>query len=252
MAHRGAEPQLVNGRVCLLTGAGGQLGTAFCRRFADRYAIAAVHRGGPPAVATQHQHWIDPLRPDDLLDDNLHPVFGIAADLSQPGAIGQAVELTLARFGHIDLVVNAIGCRVWAPLVDSERVLDSAADQLEINALVPVRVAVELARRCWRTRDAENRAASRHVLNVSSTAGLYVYAGLGQSAYSASKAALNFFTLHLAEEFAQFGVRVNAVAPDSFPGRISLSAVLDGIERLDRGDVTGRILSVETDGEHWQ
>jgi NAD(P)-dependent dehydrogenase (short-subunit alcohol dehydrogenase family) len=45
--------------------------------------------------------------------------------------------------------------------------------------------------------------------------------------FSASKAALNMFTSHMAEEFSAIGVRVNSVASDSFPGGITTQSVCD-------------------------
>ncbi len=54
-------------------------------------------------------------------------------------------------------------------------------------------------------------------MNISSTAGIYIYPGHGQSIYSASKAALNYLSMHMGDEFSSIGVRVNALAPTSFP-----------------------------------
>jgi len=75
-----------------------------------------------------------------------------------------------------------------------------------------------------------------------------IYSGSGQSVYSASKAALNFLTWHMAEEFRAFGVRVNATAPDAFPRLISTDSVADSIVRLEAGTLSGKVLVLNKEG----
>jgi NAD(P)-dependent dehydrogenase (short-subunit alcohol dehydrogenase family) len=238
-------------KVCLITGAGGTLGTAFCRLFRDRYEIAAVHREAAPSAPDQHSRFVDPLRPDAALPENEHPVFAIRADLTGEGEIRRVVELTLARFGRIDVLVNAAVHSIWAPIVDSSALLDSIERQFELNAIVPLRLAAEIAAAFWRDRDHENRRVNRNVINVSSIAGIYIYPGQGQSAYSASKAALNNLTCHMASEFEAFGVRVNATAPDSFPVRVSTERAAESIVRLDEGSMSGEILILTENEERF-
>ena len=236
-------------RVCLLTGAGGVLGTTFCRLFGDRYDIAAVYRYRQPAAPTQSVRFVDPIEPGTLLPENDHPHYAIRADLAEDGELERVVELALARFGRIDLLVNAAVHSVWAPIVDSKALLESAQRQFLVNALVPLRLATLIAREFWRDRDSENRTVNRNVVNVSSIAGIYVYPHSGQSVYSASKAALNNLTCHMASEFAAFAVRVNATAPDGFPRIVPTDDVARSIVRFDEGDATGRILVIGADGE---
>jgi NAD(P)-dependent dehydrogenase (short-subunit alcohol dehydrogenase family) len=129
--------------------------------------------------------------------------------------------------------------------VDDERLLASLSAQFEVNTILPLRLAVFIAKAFWRVRKGENEAANRNVINVSSLAGSRVIIGSGQSVYAASKAALNHLTSHMAAEFAAFGVRVNAVAPDSFPRLVETNRVVDSIRHLDQGDMTGEILVVD-------
>jgi NAD(P)-dependent dehydrogenase (short-subunit alcohol dehydrogenase family) len=96
----------------------------------------------------------------------------------------------------------------------------------------------------------DNRSANRNVVLVSSTAGIRVYEGKGQAVYGASKAAVNHLAGNLAVEFAQIGVRVNAIAPESFY-RLSVERVADAIVELAESDVTGKVLVLEPDGERW-
>jgi NAD(P)-dependent dehydrogenase (short-subunit alcohol dehydrogenase family) len=69
-----------------------------------------------------------------------------------------------------------------------------------------------------------------------------MYPDLGQSLYGTSKAALNHLTYHLANEFWDLGVRVNSIAPDTFPGRIPTEEVLEAILVLDTSNQTGQVV----------
>lgn len=231
-------------RVCLLTGAGGILGSAFCRRFADRYHIVGVYQRRHPPVASQLQRFVDPLAAAAPLPENEHPIFAVQADLLVGDAIHRVIDLAMARFDRIDLVVNAAAdVRFLGSLLDCERHAADLQRQLTLNAVVPIQLAAAVARQCW-TQD--DRAARRHIINVSSTSGLHVYPDLGQGVYSASKAALNYLTCHLAHELAPFGVRANALCPGSFPYQVSTERVADAVVEMDEASdgYSGRVVEV--------
>ena len=236
-------------RVCLLTGASGRLGTAFCRLFANQYDIVAVHRSRQPQWPSQHQEVVDVLQPRANLPANQHPVYAVKADLTDEAELRRVVDVALARFSRIDLLVNAAAHSVWAPMVESRRVLESAEQQFLVNTIVPARLATLVARSFWRDRDVENRQTNRNVINVSSTAGVNVYPGFGQSVYSASKVALNFLTRHMADEFSHFGVRVNTLAPDSFPSRIRTRAVAAALGQIDGSEINGEVVIMDPAGQ---
>jgi NAD(P)-dependent dehydrogenase (short-subunit alcohol dehydrogenase family) len=237
-------------RRCLLTGASGRLGLAFCRALANRYEIVAVYNTRLPMFPSQELSYIDPLHLDAQLPANVHRIWTVRADLRDEAEISRVVDVALARLGEVDLLVNAAGASYWGDFLDEKRVLDSWAEQSAINVLAPVRLTHELCMRSWRSTTEENRRHNRNVVNVSSTAGVFVYPGQGQSAYAASKAALNTFTLHLADELEMVGVRVNAVAPNSFPSIVAESEVVNAIAELDAGKLNGEILVVDADGTY--
>jgi NAD(P)-dependent dehydrogenase (short-subunit alcohol dehydrogenase family) len=134
-------------------------------------------------------------------------------------------------------------------MIDSPKLMQSVAEHLQTNVVVPLRLSVALARAYWRDRDKDNRAANRNIVNVSSTAGVKIYRGLHQGLYSASKAALNFLSRHMADEFSSMGVRVNALAPNSFPRLVRTSKVASAIVKLDSGQMNGSVLLLDRDGE---
>lgn len=233
-------------RVCLLTGAGGTLGDAFCRAHARDYDIVAVYRNRAPAAVSQDEWYVDPLDPDAEVPENVAAVFTIRADLERDGEVERVVDVALARHGQVDLLVNAAAYSHWHPqgLVDGDVLLDSVERHFAMNVGVPLRFATRLAQRFWLHRDLDNHARNRNIVNVSSIAASRVYPG-GQAIYAASKAALNQLTRHLAAEFAVFGVRANALAPNSFPSVVRTESVARAITDLDRGTATGRVLVLD-------
>lgn len=210
------------------------MGTAFVASQGTRYDIALVQRT-PRAVAPA--------------PGSAGALFVIESDLELAGEVDRVVELALARFGRVDLLVNAAAHSVWAPIVGSRSLLASAPRQLAVNVIVPLQLAASLAQSFWRDRVEENRRHGRNVVNVSSVAGLRLFPGGGRSVYSASKAALNMLTVHMADEFAELGVRVNALAPGSFPQRVAAEAVCEAVVHLDEAGDTGRILVIDAQGE---
>lgn len=233
-------------RVCLLTGAGGVLGDEFCRRWAAEYDIVAVCRQRVPGVPSQHEQYVDPLAPQQELAENAAAVHVVYADLDDPADVERVVEVALARFGRIDLLVNNAAYQGHYPtsMVDGGTALADLEQHLRSNVLAPFRLAVHVAQEHWLHRAAENRARGRNVINVSSTAGVRIYPFRGQAGYAASKAALNALTGHMAHEFGTFGVRVNALVPESFPQLVATAEVAAAIVRLDRSTATGEALVV--------
>jgi NAD(P)-dependent dehydrogenase (short-subunit alcohol dehydrogenase family) len=231
-------------RVCLLTGAGGTLGSELSKAMDRRYLVSAICRKRAPKVDSQEIRFVNPLRP---ATNEKPTTYIIRADLEDEAQIERVVELTLARFGKIDLLINNAVHYSFGAMVATENLLEEASRQFEINTLVPLRLAVTVARMFWRQRRAENLDSNRNVINVSSTSGTTVYPNQGQSVYSASKAALNCLTLHMSHEFARFGVRVNAVSPTTFPHIVSTARVAEEILRIDSGSESGGLIFVEND-----
>ena len=231
-------------RVCVLTGASGALGTAFIKRFSAQYDFVAIHNRHDLAFATQNQSFIDPLAPSTPLRQNEHPVFAIRSDLANEEAIHDLCVETLERFHRVDVLINAAVHRRYCHLLHPTSLSDADL-AFRVNALAPLRLALGFARLFWKDDPSENIQQRRNIVNVSSTAGVYVYPDAGQTIYGACKAALNHATYHLASELWDIGIRVNAVAPNTFPGLVATERVLDKIAALDNSDDTGRLVVID-------
>jgi NAD(P)-dependent dehydrogenase (short-subunit alcohol dehydrogenase family) len=197
----------LDGRLAVVTGATGVLGGAIARGLAGagaRVAIlgrraeraeevaGAIRAAGGEALAT----------PADVLD---------------PAALERVRDDLLARFGRVDVLVNAAGGNVPAAVVpESGTFFDLAPaairDVVELNlmgTLLPCQVfgAALAARGAGAIVNISSMAASRPLTRV--------------VAYGAAKAAVDNLTRWLAVELARRhgpGLRVNAIAPGFFLG----------------------------------
>ena len=127
----------------------------------------------------------------------------IQADVRQDDAVGDLVDQTVTRFGRLDTLVNNAGTEgTPGPVVDQSA--DRYAATFETNVLGTL-LGMKHAMRAMRP------VGKGSIVNVSSTMG---HKGTpGASLYTASKHAVEGLTKSAALEGANFGVRVNAVAP---------------------------------------
>ena len=138
-------------------------------------------------------------------------------------------------------------------MLEGDRLYRQFHEQMDLNVFVPA--AIERARRAdkfWKNRDVENRHVNRCIVNSPAPRVSTSIPTRDRASYSASKAALNYLTLHMAQEFGAIGIRVNALAPTSFPSLDTHRARIERRHALVETDATGKILVLDTDGERWQ
>ncbi|MFD9942725.1 SDR family NAD(P)-dependent oxidoreductase [Nonomuraea sp. NPDC059023] len=142
----------------------------------------------------------------------------VAVDLRADDAPAAIVEAALARFGRIDVLIHSAGIYTQASLEETtDEVFD---DQWTINVRAPFRLT---------------RAVLPHlgdgasIIFVSSMSG---HVGSpGDSAYCASKGAVELMVKALATELAPAGIRVNAVAPGNVHTPINRELITTEVER---------------------
>lgn len=178
------------GRVALVTGAASGVGEAVARLFVERGAAVALLDVDGPALAALAGE----LGPDAL---------PLSVDVSDEGAVSEAVAATLRRFGRLDIVSNNAGVQRYG---DAE-----STTTADFDAVMDVNLkAVFLV---CRAATAALRAARGSVVNMASVQAFATQRNV--LAYTTSKHALVGLTRSLALDLAAFGVRVNCVAPGS-------------------------------------
>lgn len=140
-----------------------------------------------------------------------HQVTFIKTNVSNKHDIDQLITTVLDKFGHIDAIVNNAGINLPRLLVDSKTPQSQyELSEADFDRLVNInqKGAFLLTQAA-----ARNMVANQHgvIINISSESGLE--GSEGQSAYAATKAAINSFTRSWAKELGKFNVRVVGVAP---------------------------------------
>jgi NAD(P)-dependent dehydrogenase (short-subunit alcohol dehydrogenase family) len=217
----------LDGRVALVTGASSGLGARFA---------AVLHAAGAEVVVTARRE--DRLR--RLVDDLGPRAAYLAGDLRDPAVRSAAVDLAASRFGRLDILVNNAGTCDGGALQDQS--LASLTGVIDLNLVA----AVDLCRLAAPLLFAQRGAT---VINVASIYGL-IGSRAPMAAYNASKGALVNFTRHLAAQWGERGVRVNALAPGFFPTELTGGLADPGQRaRIEQRTLLGRIPDItEIDG----
>ncbi len=129
-------------------------------------------------------------------------VLALPCDVSDAGALGQAFDQIMARFGRLDALVNNAGTAVFKPLL--ETTLEEWQRVMAVNLTGPF-LATQLAAPLM------SESGGGTIVNITSISGLR--ASTLRVAYGTSKAALAHLTKQQAAELASLNIRVNAVAP---------------------------------------
>jgi gluconate 5-dehydrogenase len=187
----------LDGRVALIGGGGGAIGSALGASFASAGArIVLASRSREPLDAAA-----------EGVRSAGGEVLTVPADLTAEADCERVVAAAIDRFGGVDIVVNAAGGGAGKVLHPAEAYPRDDWDWImELNlrsTVLPTQAAVR-----------SMIAAGRHgvVLNLSSVrANLAINAGY--SAYVAAKGAISALTRQWATEWARHGIRVNAILP---------------------------------------
>ena len=202
-----------SGKVAVITGAGGGIGRAAALAFARR---------GATVVAANRR-----IADGESLVAEIAAAGGkahfVATDVAQPAQIKRLMDEAAARCGRIDIVFNNAGYQEpRTPLADTPE--ESFDRVFHINAQsVWLGMKYALAHMVPQ--------GSGAIVNCASVSGLR-NPNPGLALYSASKAAVVSLTRSAAMEYAEKGVRINAVAP----GRVVTDMML-GSKIMDMGAV---------------
>ena len=134
--------------------------------------------------------------------EGLAGMFHIPTDVTDPDACQRAVDEVLSQAGKIDVMINNAGFGISGAIEFTP--IEQAKKQLDVNffGMVNMNHAVIPIMR---------RQGFGRIVNLSSVAGAIPIPF--QAFYSASKAAINSYTMALANEIKPFGVQVACVQP---------------------------------------
>lgn len=141
---------------------------------------------------------------------------GIICDVRSAESIEQALRDTISRFGVPGICINCAGIAPARKMIGKEGVmpLDDFKQVIDINLIGTFNVMRVMADAMSRLSLLDHSEERGVIVN---TASIAAYEGqIGQTAYSASKGGIIAMTLPAARELAQYGIRVNTIAPGLF------------------------------------
>ena len=213
----------LTGRVAVVTGGYGTLGSALAAGLADAGArIAILGRNADKAEAACEE-----------LRQSGAEALPLVADALNEASLRAAKDRLLDEWGRVDALVNAAGGNVARARTDSGHVFglpfDAFDEVVRLNLHASVYPSLIFG-------EAMAEASTGSIVNISSMAAMQAISGV--MGYSAAKAAIDNVTRWLAVDVARRGapgVRVNAVAPGFFVATQNRAVLLN-----DDGSYTDR------------
>ena len=201
---------LLDGRVVIVTGAGGGIGRAHALAFAAEGARVVVNDigvgldGSPAGGGSAAQGVVDEITAAG--GEAVTSGANVADWAQAEGLIQTAVD----TFGGLDVLVNNAG-------IVRDRMFANTSEE-EFDAVIAVHLkghfaTMRHAAAYWRAQSKAGNPPDARIINTSSGAGLQ--GSVGQANYSAAKAGIAAMTLVAAAEMGRYGVTVNAIAPSA-------------------------------------
>jgi 3-oxoacyl-[acyl-carrier protein] reductase len=193
----------LEGKVALITGASRGIGAAIAKRLAaDGANVAITYTKGADAAATVVKE----------IERGGRKAIAIQADATDAGAVGAAVEKTVATLGRLDILVNNAGTAI--PKKFEETTLAELDQVIALNIRGPF-IATQ--------------AALKHIKNggriitIGSCVGERMMTP-GLVSYSATKGAVKMFTQGLSREVGDRAITVNNIQPGPIDTDLNPSA----------------------------
>ena len=198
---------VVDGRVVVITGAGGGIGRAHALLFAQEGAKVVVNDLGGSRQGTGSS-----AGPAQAVVDEIRDLGGEAVantdDISSWQGSERLIKTAIDEFGRLDVLVNNAGILRDRMLVNMDEAEWDAVIKVHLKGTFgPTRIAAAY----WRDESKAGRQPDARIINTTSPSG--IFGNPGQTNYGAAKAGIATFPMIAASELSRYGVTVNAIAP---------------------------------------
>ncbi len=182
----------LEGKFCIVTGAGKGIGKAIAKRFLDEQAAGVAILEWNLDLAEETAKELDPTG---------KKIIAVKCNVADSQQVKEAIDQVVGAFGRIDVLVNNAG-------ITRDRIFHKMTDD-EWHAVIDVNLN-GVYNTCKYVVPMMRDQMSGSIINISSTS---LMGNPGQANYAATKAALQGFTRTVAKELARKNVRMNCVAP---------------------------------------
>lgn len=217
---------LLDGRIAIVTGAGGGLGRAHALYLASQGAKVVVNDLAPEAAE----------RVAAEITARGGAAIGVAASVTDEAAVAAMVERVVALWGRIDILVSNAG------ILRDKSFAKMSLDDFRLVVDVHLMGAAVCAKAVWEIM--RQQGYGRIVMTTSSSG---LYGNFGQANYGAAKMALVGLMQTLAIEGEKYGVRVNCLAPTAATGMTEGVLSPQALQRLDPALVSPGLLALVAD-----
>ncbi len=183
------------GRVAMVTGTSRGLG---------QYLARALARAGADLIVTsRHREGLKDFQAE--IEGMGRRAVAVELDVRSFSSIAAAVQEAHAAYGKIDILVNNAGCNV------RKRAVDVTWDDWNTVLDTNLRGTFFVAQAVARTMIPRKRG---RIINIGSVTSVFGYSGLAP--YTASRGGVRQLTMSLADDWGEYGITVNCLAPGWF------------------------------------
>jgi 3-oxoacyl-[acyl-carrier protein] reductase len=179
-------------KIAIVTGASKGIGAAIAKHFASAGAKVVVNYASSKEGADKVVK---------AIAENGGIAIAVQADVSNVADVSRLFEETQKAFGKLDILVNNAVAQGYAPIEQIS--VDAFHQSFNVNVLGPV-LTIQAALKLFGDKGG-------NIINISSGASKYPLPSA--SLYSATKAALDAFTVALSKELGVQNVRINSILP---------------------------------------
>jgi malonyl-CoA reductase/3-hydroxypropionate dehydrogenase (NADP+) len=234
------------GKVALITGAAGNLGSEIVRHY--------LRQGARVVLSGRTQARLNAALDAALTDTGVPPTQAdaVVMDGADPESVRKGIADIIARHGRLDILVNNAGSAGPRQPLEKVPLSPDELDALRAEGAADTETLAQATRNILGVSWNMLRAAApvlqpgASVINVSTIFSRTQY--YGRTAYVVPKAALNALSKQLSEELGERGIRVNTV----FPGPIrserirSVFATMDQLKGAEPGATAGEFFDLMT------